>query len=66
MRLDQQLQEKKIGECVEAIDEIWKRLKDGITTVAEEICGKEVQPKKQNWMNSDILHKMEEEVNAKT
>ena len=42
------------------VDEIWKRLKDGISTVAEEICGKEMQPKQQNWMNSDILHKMEE------
>src|SRR3989441_13271305 len=42
------------------VDEIWKRLKDGISTVAEEICGKEMQPKKQNWMNSEILHKMEE------
>src|SRR3989441_4222356 len=59
MRLDQQLQEEKIDECME-VDEIWKRLKDGISTVAEEICGKEMQPKKQNWMNSEILHKMEE------
>src|SRR2546425_789332 len=59
MRLDQQLQEEKIDGCME-VDEIWKRLKDGISTVAEEICGKEMQPKKQNWMNSEILHKMEE------
>src|SRR5437867_1794879 len=59
MRLDQQLQEEKIDGCTEA-DDIWKRLKDGISTVAEEICGKEMQPKKQNWMNSEILHKMEE------
>src|SRR5881296_1256237 len=58
-RLDQQLQEEKIDGCLE-VDEIWKRLKDGISTVAEEICGKEMQPKKQNWMNSEILHKMEE------
>src|SRR3989442_14689794 len=42
------------------VDEIWKKLKDGISTVAEEICGKEMQPKKQNWMNSEILHKMEQ------
>ena len=59
MRLDQQLQEEKIDGCME-VDEIWKRLKYGISTVAEEICGKEMQPKKQNWMNSEILHKMEE------
>src|SRR6059036_169034 len=59
MRLDQQLQEEKIDGCME-VDEIWKRLKDGISIVAEEICGKETQPKKQNWMNSEILHKMEE------
>src|SRR2546425_13083571 len=59
MRLDQQLQGKAIDGCME-VDEIWKRLKEGIVTVAEEICGKEKQPKKQNWMNSEILHKMEE------
>src|SRR2546425_470584 len=59
MRLDQQLQEEKIDGCMK-VDEIWKKLKDGISTVAEEICGKEMQPKKQNWMNSEILHKMEE------
>src|SRR3989441_10139465 len=59
MRLDQQLHEEKIDGCME-VDEIWKRLKDGISTVAEEICGKEMQPEKQNWMNSEILHKMEE------
>src|SRR3989441_11469446 len=59
MRLDQQLQEKKIYGCME-VDEIWKMLKDSISTVAEEISGKEMQPKKQNWMNSEILHKMEE------
>ena len=51
MRLDQQLQEEKIDGCME-VDEIWKRLKDGISTVAEEICGKEMQPKKQNWFFS--------------
>src|SRR2546425_12547959 len=59
MRLDQQLQEEKIDGCM-GVDGIWKRLKDGISTVAEEICGKEMLPKKQNWMNSEILHKMEE------
>ena len=59
MRLDQQLQKEKIDGCVE-VDEIWRRLKEGFVTVAEEICGKEKQPKKQNWVNSEILHKMEE------
>src|SRR5207247_7640865 len=59
MRLDQQLQEEKIDECVE-VDEIKRRLKEGIVAVAEEICGKAKQPKKLNWMNSEILHKMEE------
>src|SRR5206468_11610229 len=59
MRLDQQLQGKEIDGCIE-VDEIWKRLKEGIVTVAEEICEKEKQPKKENWMKSEILHKMEE------
>src|SRR2546425_8567249 len=59
MRLDQQLQGNETDGCIE-VDEIWKRLKEGIVTVAEEICEKEKQPKKQNWMNSEILHKMEE------
>src|SRR5437867_9381070 len=54
MRLDQQLQGKEIDGCIE-VDEIWKRLKEGIVTVAEEICVKEKQPKKQNWMNSEIM-----------
>ena len=38
----------------------FEKVKDGIVTVAEEICGKEQLTKKQNWMNSEILHKMEE------
>src|SRR2546425_7308156 len=42
------------------IGEIWNKLREGIATVAEEICGKEQLPKKQNWMNSQILRKMEE------
>src|SRR3989442_10482669 len=50
MRLDQQLQNEKIDGCIE-VDEIWTKLKDGIATVVEDICGKEMQPKKQNWMN---------------
>src|SRR5437899_2077284 len=51
MRLDQQLQEEIIDGCME-VDEIWKRLKDSISTVAEEVCGKEMRPKKQRWMMS--------------
>ena len=62
MRLDEKLQEEKNTGCME-IDEIWKHLKEGIVVVAEEICGKEQQPKKQNWMNSEILRKMEERRN---
>src|SRR5437867_13249544 len=54
MRLDQQLQGKEIDGCIE-VDEIWKRLKEGIVTIAEEICEKEKQPKKQNWMNSEMM-----------
>jgi len=42
------------------IDEIWKKLSEGIGVVADEICGKEQLPMKQNWMNSEILSKMEE------
>ena len=57
VRLDRQLQEEKIDGCMK-IDEIWKKLKDGIVMVAEEIYREEQQ--KQNWMNSEILHKMEE------
>src|SRR3989441_747660 len=58
-RLDKQLHDEKIDEEME-IGEIWNKLKEDIATVAEEICGKEQLPKKQNWMNSEILHKMEE------
>ena len=58
-RLDKQLLDENIVAGME-IGEIWKKLKEGIATVAEEICGKEQLPKKQNWMNSEILCKMEE------
>ena len=47
------------------IDEILKNLKEGIVVVAGEICRKEQRPKKQNWMNSEILQKMEERRNYK-
>ena len=41
------------------IGKIWNKLKEGIASVAEEIYGKEQLPKKQNWMNLEILRKME-------
>ena len=37
-----------------------KKLKEGIESVAEEICGKETVKKKQGWMNSHILKEMDE------
>src|SRR5437867_1875970 len=42
------------------IGDIWNKLKEGIATVAEDICRRKQLPKKQNWMNSEILRKMEE------
>jgi len=59
MKLDEHLQEGKFDDGME-IDEMWNKLKEGIGIVAEAICGKEQVTKKQNWMNSDILQKMEE------
>ena len=47
------------------IDETWKKLKEGIAIVAEEMCERERMSKKQNWMNSEILSKMEERRKAK-
>ena len=64
-RLDKQLQDENIDAGME-IGEIWNKLKEGIATVAEEICGKEQLPKKQNWMNSEILCKIEERRKCKT
>ena len=34
------------------LDEMWNKLKEGIEMVAQEICGKDKQSNKQNWMNS--------------
>ena len=59
MRLDKQLQEEKTDEWMD-IDEMWNKLKEGIEMAADEICGKDQLPNKQNWMNSAILRKMEE------
>ena len=79
--LDKQLQEEKnlegskmpilkMWEEVEIrdkreIEETWNKLKERIEMVAEEICGKEQIMKKQNWMTSDILAKMEDRRKAK-
>src|SRR2546425_4076877 len=49
-RLDKQLQDENIDAEME-IGEIWNQLKEGIATVAEEICQKEQLQKKQNWIN---------------
>ena len=59
VRLDKQIQEQNIDKGTD-IDEIWKKLSECIEVVADEICGKEQLPMKQNWMNSEILRKMEE------
>ena len=59
VRLDKQIQEQNIDKGTN-IDEIWKKLSECIEVVADEICGKEQLPRKQNWMTSEILKKMEE------
>jgi exonuclease III len=58
-RLEEQLSEDRLTWC-EDIEWIWNRLKTGIEVAVEEICGKEQIPKRQNWMNTEILEKMEE------
>lgn len=58
-QLDKILNEKKVEEWME-IEDVWKKITEGIEIVAEEICGKEKMSMKQNWMNSEILRKMEE------
>jgi len=40
-------------------------LKEGIEIVAEEMCGKVQLSKKQKWMNSEILRKIEEKIKCK-
>src|SRR5206468_2940859 len=64
VKLDKKMIEEKIHEGME-INEIWNKLKEVIESVAEEICGKDQQLKKQSWMNSDILRLMEERRNCK-
>ena len=53
------LQERKVSELDE-IDQIYKKLKESLEDVADEICGNEQSKRKQNWMNSSILNKMKE------
>ena len=45
---------------MDEIDQIYKRLKESLEDVADEICGNAQSKRKQNWMNSSILNKMEE------
>ena len=56
--------EEEIDMGVE-IDETWKKLKEDIAIVAEEMYERDRMSKKQNWMNSEILSKMEERRKAK-
>src|SRR5206468_3172522 len=63
VKLDKKMIEEKIQGM--EINEIWNKLKEGIESVAEEICGKDQRLKKQSWMNSDILRLMEERRNCK-
>ena len=76
-RLDKRLQEEKCEEEREIddiwkeeidmgveIDETWNKLKEDIAIVAE-MCERDRMSKKQNWMNSEILNKMEERRKAK-
>ena len=77
-RLDKRLQEEKSEEGRDIddiwkeeidmgveIDETWNKLKEDIAIVAEEMCERDRMSKKQNWMNSEILNKMEERRKAK-
>src|SRR5688572_3931188 len=58
-KLDKQLTDKGIKE-EEDIEMIWSKLKECVTDIAEEICGKEQNKLKQDWMSLNILQIMEE------
>ena len=58
-KLDEQLQDGRVDEEID-IDRIWYKLKENLELVAEEICGKDQSQRKQSWMTTDILCKMEE------
>ena len=62
--LNKKLQERNVSE-IDKIDQIYKKLKESLEDVADEICGNEQSKRKQNWMNSSILNKMEERRNYK-
>ena len=47
-------------EDIDEVDQIWKNLRECINDVATEICGKDVDNKKQKSMTEDILRVMEE------
>ena len=47
-------------EDIDEVDQIWKNLRECINDVATEICGKDVDNKKQKWMTEEILRVMEE------
>ena len=64
-KLNKKLQERKVSE-LEEIDQIYKKLKESLEDVADEIlCENEQSKRKQNWMNSSILNKMEERRSTK-
>jgi len=55
------LAEKKFEHISDSVDinALWLRIKTSLTEVAEEVCGKRTQEYRQNWMNAEILQKME-------
>ena len=60
-KLDEQLQYGKVDKEID-IDRIWCKLKKNLELVAEEICGKNQSQRKQSWMTTDILRKMEKRI----
>ena len=45
---------------IDDTDEFWAEIKSRIVATAEEVCGKHVPEKRQQWMTVEILQKMEE------
>src|SRR4029077_12231215 len=58
-KLDAQLLDKRIHE-LDDVDKLWDKMKENISDIAEEICGREEVQMKQRWMNLNILTKIEE------
>jgi len=54
--------EDKFQEVTEVNDSdvLWTGIKECITSTAEEVCGKRPSEKRQQWITTEILHKMEE------